>query len=115
MRHFVLAAVAALAAGPLAAGELATDDEITAAISGNTVQGDMSDGTAYTEFYDTDGTIRGADYTGKWNVSDDQMCFDYGEGENCWGVALDGENVSWMNGDTADGTGTILEGNPNEY
>ncbi|MGK7654329.1 MULTISPECIES: hypothetical protein [unclassified Roseovarius] len=115
MKRYVLAAVAALAAGPLAAGELATGDEITSAISGNTVQGDMSDGTAYTEFYDTDGTIRGADYTGNWRVSDDKMCFDYGEGENCWGVSLDGEGVSWMNGDVSDGTGTILDGNPNEF
>ncbi|WP_420557997.1 hypothetical protein [Roseovarius sp.] len=115
MRHFVCAAVAAFAATTLWAGELASGDEITSTISGNTVQGSMADGSAYTEFYDADGTIKGADYTGAWRVEDDQMCFDYGEEENCWGVAIDGESVTWMNGDTADGTGTVVSGNPNEF
>lgn len=115
MKHFVFAALVTFAATPLAAGELASGDEITDAISGNTVQGSMADGSAYTEFYDTDGTIKGADYTGAWTVENDTMCFDYGEDKNCWGVAIDGDNVSWMNGDTADGTGTIVSGNPNEF
>lgn len=115
MKHYAFAAVAVLSAAPLSAGELASGDEITSAISGNTVQGSMADGSAYTEFYDTDGTIKGADYTGDWRVSDNQMCFDYGEGENCWGVAIDDDAISWMNGDTADGTGTIVSGNPNDF
>jgi len=115
MKHFVVAAVLTFAAAPLAAGELASGDQINSAISGNTVQGSMADGSAYTEFYDTDGTIKGADYTGAWTVEGDQMCFDYGEGKGCWGVALDGDEVSWMSGDTADGTGTIVSGNPNDF
>lgn len=104
-----------LVAAPLAASELASSDEIMSTISGNTVQSGMSDGSAYTEFYDADGTIKGANYTGTWTVEDSEMCFEYGEGKTCWGVAIDGDTVTWMNGDAAEGTGTIVSGNPNGF
>ena len=115
MKHFTWAAALVFVASPLAAAELASGDQIMSTISGNTVQGSMADGSAYTEFYDADGTIKGADYTGKWTVEADTMCFDYGEGQNCWGVAMDGDMVTWMNGDAADGTGTVVSGNPNGF
>lgn len=115
MKTFAFATVISLLALPLAAAELASGDAIMAAISGNTVQGSMADGSAYTEFYEDGGTIRGVDYTGAWSVEGDQMCFDYGEGKGCWGVAIDGDSVTWMNGDAADGTGTIVPGNPNSF
>ncbi|MEQ9260137.1 MAG: hypothetical protein RIG84_13705 [Roseovarius sp.] len=114
MKQIFLAAVLALGSAPLAFAEMATGDDIMSAISGNTVQGSMADGAGYTEFYDTDGTIKGADYTGAWTVEADKMCFDYGEGKTCWGVKIEGDMVTWMDGDTADGTGTILSGNPND-
>lgn len=115
MKKYLIAAAFCVSATPLFASEMATGDEIMSSISGNTVQGSMADGSAYTEFYEEGGTIKGADYTGTWTVEDDQMCFDYGEGKSCWGVAMDGDMVTWMNGDTADGTGTIVSGNPNNF
>jgi hypothetical protein len=98
-----------------AAQTMVTGDQIKAAISGNTVQGSMVAGGAYTEFYQVDGLIKGADYTGKWNVKDDQMCFDYGDGASCWSVRLEGVTVTWVKDGVDDGTGTIVIGNPNGY
>ena len=43
------------------------------------------------------------------------MCFDYGEEKSCWGVAIEDDMVTWMNGDTAEGTGTVVIGNPNGF
>ena len=77
----LLTSVAMLLAigGNALAGATAAGDQINAAISGNTVQGSMIASGAYTEFYGTDGVIKGKDYTGKWRVSGDTMCFQYGQ------------------------------------
>ncbi len=115
MRQFILAACAALVTSPAFAEGLASGDEIKAAIAGNTVQGSMVDAGAYTEFYGTDGTIQGDGYTGAWSIADNQMCFDYGEGTNCWSVRIAGENVTWVKDGKDDGTGTIVAGNPNGF
>jgi hypothetical protein len=115
MKHLYTASALTLLASPLFAADLATGDEITAAISGNTVQGSMVDAGAYTEFYDADGTIKAEGYGGKWMVEGDEMCFDYGEGAGCWGVRIDGDMVTWVKDGKDDGTGTIVSGNPNEF
>jgi hypothetical protein len=107
---FALAVPCAAQAQDLAAGA-----DITAAIAGNTVQGSMSASGAYTEFYAADGTIRGQGYTGTWTVEGDAMCFDYGQGKDCWGVRIDGEAVTWVQDGADGGTGTIVAGNPNNF
>ncbi len=113
-----LALVLALLASPLSAADfpLADGAEIVKAISGNTVKGSMEVGGPYTEFYDRDGTIRGKDYTGRWRVEGDTMCFAYGaDPETCWNVSLSDAQVTWVSNGTAEGAGTILAGNPNRY
>ncbi len=115
MKHLYFASALTLLAAPGLAADMATGDEITAAISGNTVQGSMVDAGGYTEFYDTDGSIKADGYGGKWSVEGDTMCFDYGEGTDCWGVSIKGDMVAWIKDGNEDGTGTILPGNPNEY
>lgn len=115
MRNLLLATVTTLVAVPAFAADLATGDQIKAAIAGNTVQGDMLDAGAYTEFYQADGVIRGKDYTGTWTIQGNEMCFDYGEGADCWSVRIDGGNVTWVKDGVDDGTGTIVAGNPNNY
>jgi hypothetical protein len=115
MRHFILAACAALVTSPAFAEGLASADEIKAAIAGNTVQGSMVDAGAYTEFYGADGAIRGDGYTGTWSIADNQMCFDYGEGANCWSVRIAGDSVTWVKDGKDDGTGMIVAGNPNAF
>ncbi len=112
-----LAAVAVALIFPVAAHAegLATGPEITAAISGNTVQGSMIASGVYTEFYAEDGTIKGDGYTGTWTVEGDAMCFDYGEGKDCWNVRIEGVAVTWVQDGTDGGTGTIVAGNPNSF
>jgi hypothetical protein len=102
---------------PLAAQaqDLATGAQIAAAITGNTVQGSMSASGAYTEFYAADGTIRGQGYTGAWTVEGDAMCFDYGEGKDCWNVRIAGDAVTWVQDGADGGTGTIVAGTPNSF
>ncbi len=102
-------------ASPSLAQTLATGAEITTAISGNTVQGNMTAAGAYTEFYAVDGTIKGADYTGTWTVEGDTMCFTYGDAPDCWNVRIAGEAVTWVQNGVDGGTGTIVPGNPNNY
>ncbi|MFY9239976.1 MAG: hypothetical protein WAO78_14110 [Roseovarius sp.] len=115
MKRTLFAFAMTLTAAPAFAETPATGDEITAAISGNTVQGSMVEAGAYTEFYDVDGTIKGADYTGTWTVENDQMCFAYGEAPDCWSVSIEGDMVSWIKDGAVDGTGTLLPGNPNNF
>jgi hypothetical protein len=111
--RMLMAGVVALVPVMAAAGDHATGAEITAALSGNTVQGSMSASGAYTEFYAEDGTIKAKDYSGKWTVEADAMCFDYGEGKDCWQVRIEGEAVTWVQDGKDGGTGTIVKGNPN--
>lgn len=112
----ITATAIALALPALAAAEKTlTGDEIRATVSDATVQGAMDASGAYTEFYAADGTIRGSDYTGAWSVEGDTMCFDYGEGPDCWSVGLTGDQVRWIKDGAVLGTGTRLDGNPNGF
>ena len=117
MRKIFYASVMYVATmGSLHAAETASGEQIMSAISGNTVQGSMLASGAYTEFYAADGIIKGKDYSGKWRVDGDKMCFAYGtDPESCWNVMIDADQVSWVKDGTVDGTGTIVEGNPNNF
>ena len=117
MKMFLISAALLIAvSGNAMAGAAATGDQINAAISGNTVQGSMFASGAYTEFYGADGVIKGKDYTGRWRVYGDTMCFQYGQDpEACWQVKLDGDQVTWVKDGKNDGTGTIVKGNPNNF
>jgi len=108
-------AVLGLLAAPVAAAEMATSAEIMDMIIGNTVEGGMSSGEAYAEFYSTDGAIKADGYTGTGSFDGDAMCFDYGEGADCFTVSIDGDSVKWMVDGEEAGTGTIASGNPNEF
>lgn len=98
---------------PVQAADLATGDAIRAALAGNTVTGSMSASGGYAEFYAADGSIHAADYTGKWAVKGDKMCFAYGQDpEVCWAVAIEGAKVTWMSEAGEEGHGSIKPGNP---
>ncbi len=116
MKTILFTAAAVLVSGAAAlSAELATGDQIRAAIAGNTVQGSMVASGVYTEFYAADGTIRGKDYTGTWTIDGDSMCFAYGEAPACWAVRIAGDQVTWVKDGKDDGTGTIVAGNPNNF
>ena len=106
-------AVFLLFATPALAQERAGSDQIRAAIAGHTVTGTMDASGAYAEFYDKDGSIRAADYAGRWQIKGDQMCFDYDDGPTrCWGAVLSGSQVIWIGAAGEEGSGRISAGNP---
>ncbi|MGF1526818.1 MAG: hypothetical protein ACFCBW_08505 [Candidatus Competibacterales bacterium] len=107
----------ALGAPALAEMQVLKGPDIEAAIAGNTVQGAMASGSRYTEFYSSDGEIRGDGYTGQWQVKDDQMCFQYAgeESPSCWNVGRMGDEVRWLKDGEVDGSGTLIPGNPLEF
>jgi len=122
-RNFAIAmagaatALSVAAALPAEAGEakVLTGQEILSTIIGNTIDGQS--GTAFTEFYQPDGVIRGMSgegrYEGHWSIKDDTLCFEYDQPYGCHKIGLDGNAVSFINetGET-DGTGTLIKGNP---
>ena len=112
--RLTLAALLAVST-PAFAESMATGAEISAAISGNTVQGSMSDSGACTEFYAADGSIKGKDYSGEWTVEGDTMCFCYGDAPDCWNVRLKGDAVTWVQDGEDGGTGTIIAGTPDGF
>ena len=113
MRKLLIAPLIALLATPTFASDAATGEQIASALIGNTVKGAMSTGEAYTEFYEADGGIKGEGYTGKWSIEGDLMCFNYGEGNDCLGVILDGGTVTWLRAGVEAGDGMLSVGNPN--
>ncbi len=117
MLKTVFAAGAALLIMALpAAAELAKGPAISAAISGNTVQGNMDSSGPYAEHYSADDVVHGKDYKAKWSVEGDTMCWVYeGTPKDCWGVEIAGDQVKWVKDGKAQGTGTILPGNPNNF
>jgi hypothetical protein len=116
MINFRLTAAALVLAFPAAAQDTATGDEIKAAVAGNTVAGSMLESGAYGEFYQADGAIKAADYSGSWTIEDDTMCFVYGsDPKYCFNVQLNGDQLTWIGDGAATGTGTILPGNPNNW
>lgn len=102
-----------LLAQPAFAGELATADMIRAALVGNTVEGSMAASGGYAEYYAADGSLRAADYSGRWAVKGDKMCFTYGEDpELCWSVSISGDRIVWIGEAGEEGSGRIRPGNP---
>lgn len=110
-----LAFISLLFTTPGLAQDLATGSAIRSAISGNTVQGSMVQSGVYTEFYAKDGTIKGNGYSGEWKIEQDTMCFTYDAEQTCLEARVDGDQITWVNNNEDDGTGTIVPGNPNGF
>ncbi len=116
MRYILLLTTTLIAMSGTAMAEMATGEQIKTAISGNTVQGSMDASGAYTEYYAADGTAFGKDYKAKWSVEGDTMCWVYdGSPKDCWGVEIAGDQVKWIKDGKAQGTGTVVTGNPNNF
>lgn len=98
-------------------GRVLTGAEIEAEIIGNTVSGTTQDGYRYAEYYRPDGIVRADDYQGKWWIAGDTMCFDYqgADSDGCWGVALDGQKITWLLNGEPDGEARLQAGNPRDF
>lgn len=79
------------------AADRATGEQISEAITGNTVQGSMEATGIYTEYYAADGTVHGADYKARWSVEGDTMCWVYeGSPKDCWNASIEGDQIGWI-------------------
>jgi hypothetical protein len=105
------------AAGVATAGAPLSGDKIKAILSDTTVEGTMSDGSTYSEFYQADGTIKGKDYKGQWTIEADAMCLVYGTDpkKTCFQVGQNAKGIDWLKDGKVDGTGTVSKGNINKY
>jgi len=116
LRHIVVGAAALVLMTVPAAAETASGAAIKSEIIGNTVTGSMDASGKYAEFYDTDGTIYGGGYAGKWEIQGDTMCFSYDDSPwDCYHVTIDGKEVAWVQDEEPLGTGTIVAGDPNGF
>ena len=115
--HIVMAMVLGIGMSTGSAlADMAKGDQITVAISGNTIQGNMDSLGPYAEHYAADGTVFGKDYKAKWSVEGDTMCWVYdGSPKDCWGAEIAGDQVKWVKDGKAQGSGTIVTGNPNDF
>lgn len=100
-----------------AALEALGGDRIKAIVGGATIEGSMNDGTRYSTYYAPDGTLRGADYAGKWTVEDDTLCLAYDdvEGEACFQVGGNEQGIMLMRDGKVAGQGAVTKGNVRAY
>lgn len=115
VRSAVALATALMWSAMTQAGEMARGETIAGAVGGKTFQGSMLD-DAFVEFYAADGTIKGANYSGKWRVTETSMCFQYGDKpETCWDLEINGPAVTLYKDGAVDGAGILIDGNPNGF
>jgi len=97
--------------------EYANDEDIRKHIVGYTITGKMSSGGQYGEYYAEDGTIKAADYTAKWQVKNNQLCWDYDNDKSldCYDVKFSGQDVTWYKDGEIKGNGTAVPGNTNNF
>ena len=102
---------------PVKAGESLTAADITAAVSDHTYQGSMTKAaSAFSEYYQPDGIIKGKGYSGKWRVVDGAMCFQYGDKpETCWNVEINGPSMVMFKDGKVDGNGMLIKGNAHNF
>jgi hypothetical protein len=105
------------AAGAATAADPLSGEKIKAIMSGATVEGTMSDGSTYSEFYQADGTLKAKDYQGKWTVEADAICFVYGTdpAKMCFQVGQGAKGIDWLKDGKVEGNGTVSKGNINNY
>ena len=113
----MLAAPLLFAATASFADDMLTGDQIKSTVSNMTVEGKMNDGMAYSEFYGADGSIKGKDYTGKWTVEGNEMCFVYGTDpkKSCYGIKKAAMGIQWVEDGKVEGDGTVSQGNIRNY
>jgi hypothetical protein len=116
----LVVATAGFARSPSGAGHL-SGAQIRQTLIGKTLSG-VDKGESYSESLNPDGTIAGhsasGDYSGRWRITGNQICFFYEEETkggkwDCTGARLQGAQVTWDDGTTAmvnDGPGAAPAG-----
>ena len=92
--------------------DAATGTDLREAVSGNTIKGNRG-ASGQVEYYRSDGTIQGEDYTGRWTVEGNSMCFTYRTvPKECRNADVNGTYIRWVKNGQVRGSGTIIRGNP---
>lgn len=95
---------------------LSTGTQIKNALSGNTVEGSMEASGRYTEFYSKDGKVLSKDYKAIWRIEGNDMCWIYkDQPKDCWQASIKGNSVKWVKSNKVQGSGTIMQGNTNNF
>ena len=108
-------------AGPAQAQTKMTGAEGWKALVGNTIVGKSEGGADLVEYYAPDGGVRqkiaGSPDKGKWQLKGDKVCLKYetddDEEPDCYGIAVEGDNLTYTDEDKNDLKFKILKGNPN--
>jgi hypothetical protein len=114
----IFALVFLVIVGGTFAGDVLSGGSLKAMMAGKTVEGKMNDGSAYSEFYQADGMIKGKDYVGKWTIDGNAMCFvnpTSPSGNGCYQIGKNATGIDWMQNGKVLGTGTVSEGNIRNY
>jgi len=117
-----IVSVPSLAFGHWAYTGTMTKAEIISKVIGNTVTGNTSRGSVYSEYYTRDGEVHGIDskngkYTAKWSIRDDDlMCWAPAPGftiEGCVLLVISGDTIRYqlIDGST-EGPVKLVPGNP---
>jgi len=86
-------------------------------LSGNSVVGQLSDGTSYCEYHDSNSAVFGRDfevYAGNWYVSNDYVCYTYpGTGTDCQRARVKGQRITFKDANNGQmlAQGTVIQGN----
>lgn len=90
---------------------------IQRAVSGNSVVGQLSDGTSYCEYHAPNSAVFGRDYeayAGNWRVANNYICYAYpGYAEDCQRAWLNGDRITYLDANTGAmlSNGVIVDGN----
>ena len=93
-----------------------TGAEITAMLSGNTVKGPK-----FSEYYDPNGTVRGAEsgssYKGTWHVDSDKLCTDFPSFNFKDCITIRQKDATHYAFTSSKGTNTwsVVKGNPENF
>lgn len=87
------------------------------ALVGNTVVGQLSDGTSYCEYHDANRGVFGRDfqvYAGNWSIKNNYICYVYPNyGKNCYRARVVEGRIKYMSPNTGAmiAKGAIVKGN----
>lgn len=92
-----------------------TGNEIRDLIYGNTIVGLSQSHGHYDIFYTTGGEARAENGNGNWSIQRDELCVNWGQGQDCWSAAQRDGNILWIEGGNVIAVGRPVSGNINDF
>ena len=117
MAVVALAIPATVQASPKGIQEILMGSEIQRLIVGHTLTGQTVKRGEFTDYYRTDGTLRGPGYAGTWVIQNNALCFEITgkeDGKSCWQFGRDGDGFQLISEGKVVGAGSTVKGNPDD-